>query len=402
MARHRGVRLVLAAGVLAGLSNSVFFPASQPEQVALASDLYYAAATAALDGASFYAAPHTFLYPPPVVVAFVPHAMLSDPALAWAFQTALNLLALAGVAGIALHTTEHLGVALARLDRALVVAFVVASPPAVLNLVMGQVNPVLALGLAGGTVLLEADRQREAGVAFGLVALVKLFPALVGAWLLRRRAWTAIAAATVTGLGLLLAGLLASGPGTYETYVATVLTGELSVASFPDGTDPTAPYVTVRRQLAVLVPGLTGHALLAASLLVVAPVIAAVNRTVSTLRSRLVALLGTLLAILLAFPLEAFYNVLVLFPLVPLLYALDGTPGRLVLVGSVLVSVPVAYADVVYFTGMGFVPAGLSSALREVARFAFQFALPTTVGIWLVLAGCVLFQHRAATADATG
>jgi hypothetical protein len=401
MTRHRGVRLVLAAGVLVGLLNARLFPAAQPAQVALASDLYYAAARAALDGGSFYAAPHTFLYPPPVVPVFYPHALLGDPKLAWALQTALNLLALAGIAGIALRTTERLGVDLARLDRALIVAFVVASPPAVLNLVMGQVNPVLALGLAGGALLLETDRERAAGVAFGLVALVKLFPALVGAWLLRRRAWSAIAAATATGLGLLLVGLLAFGPGTYETYVANVLTGELSAASFPDGTDPKAPYVTVRRQLAVLVPGLGGHALLAASLLVVAPVIAAVNRAVATLRSRLVALLGTLLAMLVAFPLEAFYNVLVLFPLVPLLYALDGTPGRLVLAGSALVAVPVAYVDVTYVAGLAVVPPGVGSVLRETAQFLFQFVLPTSLGIWLVLAGCVLFQHRAATADAT-
>jgi hypothetical protein len=402
MARHPGARIVLAVGVVFGVVNTVLFPAAQPEQVALASDLYYAAARAALDGGSFYATPHIFLYPPPVVVAFVPHALLGDPALAWALQTLLNLLALAALAVIAIRTTERLGVDLARVDRALVAAFVVASPPAVLNLVMGQVNPVLALGLAGGAVLLESDRDREAGAALGLVALVKLFPALVGAWLLRRRAWTAIAAATATGLGLLLAGALAFGPATYETYVATVLTGELSVASFPDGTDPTAPYVTVRRQLAVLAPGLTGRALLAASLLVVAPVVVAVNRTVTTLRSRLVALLGTLLAILVAFPLEAFYNVLVLFPLVPLLYAMDGTPGHLVLAGSVLVAVPVAFVDVTYVAGLAVVPPGVGSALRDLARLAFGFALPTSVGIWLVLGGCVLFQHRAATTDDTG
>ncbi|MFB6268752.1 MAG: glycosyltransferase family 87 protein, partial [Halobacterium sp.] len=156
----------------------------------------------------------------------------------------------AALAVLVVRTVERAGVDLPTTDRVLLAAAVLLVGPVGVNLVMGQVNPLLAAGIAAGTVLAEKGRERASGAAFGLVALVKLFPALVGVWLLRRRAWRAIAAATATGLAGLAAGVLVFGTGTTETYLTTTLTSEASVASFAAGADHTAPYSTVRRQLA--------------------------------------------------------------------------------------------------------------------------------------------------------
>jgi hypothetical protein len=401
----RAPRLVLLASVLAGVANTVLFPLRNPEQVALATDVYYYSARAALRGADFYAVNPIgqagFRYPPAVVLAFVPHAALGDPVLAYALQWLLNLAALGGLAVLVIRAVERAGVALTTLDRVLLATTVFLVGPVGVNLVMGQVNPLLALGLAGGAVLLERDRDAAAGAAFGLVALVKLFPALVGVWLLRRRAWRAIAAATVTGVAGLAVGLLAFGPDASVTYVTETLAGETAVASFAGGPDPTAPFVTIRRQLAVLAPGLPSSWLLPVGALVLAPVFAGVNRVVADLRSRLVALQGTLLATLLLLPLEPFYVILVLFPLLPLLYALDdGWPRRLFLAGALLLLVPVTWASVTSVTAV--LPAGAASVVRDAATGLFSFVLPPTIGAWLVLAGCLLYQHRAATERENG
>jgi len=87
-------------------------------------------------------------------------------------------------------------------------------------------------------------------------------------------------------------------------------------------------------------------ALLATSLAILAPVVAAANRVTATLTDRLVGLHAVLTAILVAFLLEPFYAVLAFPTLVPLLYALDGTPRKLFLVGSLLTLVPIALGDV--------------------------------------------------------
>jgi hypothetical protein len=394
MPSPRWPRAVLAASVLAGLGSAVVFPAASPEQVALASDIYYAAARAVLAGQSPYA-DTGFLYPPPVVAAFLPHGLLPGKTAAFWFQNAVNAAALAGVAAIAVRLTERAGADLARRDRLLIGAFALASPLSVVNLVNGQINPVLALGIGAGVLALETDRDAAGGAAFGLVALVKLFPALVGAWLLRRRAWRAIAAATATGLGLLLAGLAVFGPGAYETYVTTVLTGEASVGTFAGGPNPEAPYATLRRQLALVAPSLSGGALLAVSLAIAAPVIAAANRSVATTTDRLVAVHATLAVTLLVFPLEPLYRLLHAVTLVPVLYALDGRPRRLFLAGAALVAVPIAYPDVITVTGFPVVPAALRAAVRAAARALFSVVLLPTLGAWLTIAGCLLHQHRA-------
>lgn len=390
----RAARLVLGVASLAGVLAVVVFPQTSPDQVALASDVYYAAGTAVLEGQPLYDV--GFLYPPPVAVAFLPNALLGDTTLAYAYQIAVGVLALAAVAVLGIRLAARAGVSLGRTDRALVAAAVIASPPSIVNLVNGQVNPVLAAAVGAGALALETDRERASGALFAAAALVKVFPALVGVWLLRQRAWRAVAAAAVVGVGVLLAGLPVFGLDAYETFATTVLTGETNVATFPDGPDPTEPYATVRRQFAAVRPGLSGVQLLAASLAVLAPVVAAANRVADTVTDRLVGLHAVLVAVLVAFPLEPFYAVLAYPTLVPLLYALDGPPRGLFLAGSLLTIAPLALSDVALVAALPVVPEALGDALTAAAEALFTYVRVPTVGAYLTLAACALQQHRRA------
>jgi len=387
-------RLLLAVGALAGLVTAAVFPRQNPDQVALASDVYYAAGSAVLDGQPLYDV--GFLYPPPVAVAFLPNALLGDTGLAYAYQILVGVLALAAVAAIAVRLAERAGASLDRTDRALVAAAVLASPPSVVNLVNGQVNPALAAAVGAGALALEADRERTSGALFAAAALVKVFPAFVGAWLLRQRAWRAVAVATAVGVGVLLAGLPVFGVDAYETFATSVLTGEANVATFPDGPDPSEPYATVRRQLAAVFPGLSGTQLLAASLAVVAPFVAAANRVTATATDRLVGLHAVLVAILVAFPLEPFYAVLAYPTLVPLLYLLDGRPRGLFLAGSLLTIAPVTLGDVALVASLPVFPPGVSDAIVAAAETLFTYVRLPTVGAFLTFAACALQQHRRA------
>ncbi len=393
-------RLVLAAAVLAGIPTAAAFPVANPGQVALASDAYYAAGRAVLAGQPLYDV--GFLYPPPVAVAFLPNALLGDATLAYAYQLLVGVLALAAVAVTGGRLAECAGASLDRTDRWLVGVAVLASPPSVVNLVNGQVNPALAAAVGAGALALEADREWASGALFAGAALVKLFPALAGAWLLRQRAWRAVAAATAVGTGVLLAGLPLFGVDAYETFVTTVLTGEANVATFPDGPDPSEPYATLRRQFAAVAPGLSGTQLLAASLAVLAPVVAAANRVTATVTDRLVGLHAVLTATLVAFPLEPFYAVLSYPTLVALLFALEaGTARRLFLAGALLTVVPLSVADVALVAEAPAVPAAVGDALLTAAETAFTYVRTATVGAALTLAACVLQQHHRARTRAT-
>ena len=403
-ADRRPVRAALAAGGVFGAAYLAAVPLLRPEQVGVATDVYFLAAKTALAGGDPYAvapADHPgfrFIYQPVVLVAFLPHALTGSPLGAYLLQTALNLATAGALAVLLVRAIEDAGVALERRDRLLVAGFALASVHSVAVYAMGQVNLQLALAVAGGAVLFERGRSTAAGVAFALAATVKLFPAVVGAWLLRRRAWRAAGAAVAAGTAATLAGVTIVGPALFDTYLTDVLPAEGHAAEFAGGLPPSAMYVTVRRPLAALFPALDPTLLALAPLAVLGPVVAAASLDVSTHRARLVALLATLLATLIALPLEPFYFALVYYPLVPLLYLLEpGRVRRAFVAGTVLLSAVVSYRAVAGALALAPLPLGVETTVAAAARTAFRYAQPPLLGALLLLAGCVGFQYEAAT-----
>ena len=395
-----GPRAVLVLGVLAGVGQAVTFARLQPDQVTLATDVYYHAAEAALDGGDPYSVTppdlptYYFLYPPVVLGVMLPYGLF-DPVTVYVLQTGANLLTTAAIALLLVRTVKWGGVDLGRLDTALIVAFAFGSTGAVTNLLNGQVNPQLALGIAGGVLLVERGRGALGGVVLAAVATVKLFPTVVGAWLLRRRAWRAVGAAVATGCGLMVLGLVAFGPDLTTAWVTDALARESSVGTFEGGPNPGSNKVTVRRQIAALAPGVPGEWLLPVGAVVLTPVVLAASRVVETLLDRLIALQATLLAMLILVPLEPFYVSLAVFPAVPLLYLMRGRwPRRLYVVGFLLAAVPVTMSSLTVWIDTLSLSPGAADAVTSVAGDAFAFALPPMYGVWLMFGACLLFQHR--------
>lgn len=397
---RRGPRAVLAIGILVGISQALALPQVNPSQVAIATDVYHHAASAALSGGDPYAVTppdhpaFRFLYPPVVLAVMLPYGLLG-PGLAYAVQTLLNVLTVGALAVLLVRAIELTGTPLDRVDRLLVGGFAFASAGMATNFVNGQVNPQLALGIAAGALFFERGRETASGVALALAATIKLYPALLGAWLIRLRARRAIAAAAGTGVGLSILGAFLFGPDLTVTYVAEALPREASVATFADGPDPDAPQMTIRRQIGFLAPWLPESLFFPVAALVLAPVVLAASRTVETTTDRLVALQATLLATLSLFSLEPFYLSLSVFPTVPLLYAIEGRwPRRLFLLGALVAFSPVTTSTVEIWIGTLGLGPGLATSLRSTVRAAFSFALPPTYGVWLMLAGCVAFRSN--------
>lgn len=407
VAPARTARVVLLAGIGAGLANLVVLPATQPDQLGLATAVYTAAAEAALAGEPFYdVAPpdlpgYTFIYPPVVVLGFLPAGLLGEPLVTYAVQTAVTVVAGLALARLLVDVVERVGVGLSRLDRALVAGYVLLSVHTAPTMVNGQVNVVLGLGLAVGLVAADRGRPGLGGAALGLVATVKVFPAAVGAYLLRRRDWHAVAVATATGLGLLALGALAFGMDTTVTFFTAVLPGETQPGAL--AADPTAhDYLTVRRQLAVLVPWAPAAWLPVLGVAVVAPLVALSYRRITTQVDRLLAILATVVGTLLVLPLEGLYFPLVFFPLVPLLYLVPAGRTRQVLVAGTLasmVSVTPLGVRAAVETGL-FGPLG--PTLESLTMPVFRVILPPTVGMWLLVSAAIHWQWWGRHAVATG
>ena len=398
-----GARLVLLVGVLFGLGYLAYTFTTPADEVALDFEVYYFAAEAVLDGRPLYGVSPVgvdylvYAYPPLTVLAFLPLTLL-PPLVAYLPFTALNLLAGLLAARFLLAFLARHGRRLGRVDRALVYAFVVLSVHAMPSTVYGQVNLPLALAFVAGFDWLDRaastgsadDRDRweaRAGAALGLAAFVKVFPALVGVWLLRRRAWRAVTAAVVTGIAGLVLGLLAFGPETSLAYATEALLPRAGDDAFTGGLDPGASYVSVRRPLSVLFPGAGSLALTAAAFGLVAPVVGALYARLDaeTLVGRLVGAYATVAGMLAFLPSFPVYQVLLYFPVVPLLFVLEGRAYRLFVVGALLWNLSIRIDDlraVVDPIGAG----GIAATLQPV----FALVTPSLVGIGVMFAGCWL------------
>lgn len=401
-APRTGARFVLVVGVLFGLAYLAYTFTTAADEVALDFEVYYFAAEAVLDGGPLYGVSPVgvdylvYAYPPLTVLAFLPFTLL-PPTAAYLVFTALNLAAGLLAAHVLLAFLGRHGRRLDRVDRSLVYAFCTLSVHAMPSTVFGQVNLSLALAFVAGFDWLDRAvdgdpvarkrMERRAGVAFGLAAFVKAFPALAGVWLLRRRAWRAVAAAVGTGAAGLVLGLLVFGPDTSLAYVTEALLPRAGDGAFAGGLDPGASYVTVRRPLSVLFPGLGSLGLTVAALLVVAPIVGAfyARLDAATVVGRLVGAYATVAGTLAFLPSFPVYQVLLYFPVVPLLFVLDGRAYRVVVAGALLWNLSVRFDDVRAVLGaLG--AEGAASTLRPL----FALATPSLVGLGLLFAGCWL------------
>lgn len=405
---RRGIRALLAAGIALGLANLLTLPLFRPEQLGLASRVYTRAAEAALAGDPFYGlAPaglegYHFVYQPVVVIAFLPFGLVGDPLVAFLVLTGVSVAAGVGIARLVVRALERAGVAVTRLDRGLLAGFCLLSTHTAPTLVNGQVNLLLGLALAAGLVAAERGRPVGGGAALALPATVKLFPATIGASLVRRRQWRTLAAALATGLGLLAVGLVAFGPDATVTYLTTVLPGEAHAGALARNPLDHG-FLTVRRQLAALVPWLPADWLPAAAVAVVAPVVAVTYRRLDGRLDRWLAVLATLAGTLLVLPLEALYFPILFFPLLPLLYALPAGPTRTLLVaGTALTLLGLTPSSLDALAASGLVGPDGMAVVRAIVEPVYRVILPGTLGMWLWLAAGVHWQRRGRTQVAVG
>ncbi|WP_049987106.1 glycosyltransferase family 87 protein [Halobellus rufus] len=356
---------------------------------------YRYAAELAREGQSFYgvAPPElggwaVYLYPPITVSAYYPFTLLEWMAGYWAI-VALNALAGVVVAGAIVAFVDRVSHRLPWLDVGLIAGVVLLSPFTFGTMYYGNINLVVALAFVAGFLALDRDRPVRAGAAFGLAALFKLFPAVVGAWLLRTRSWRSVASATAVGVGGIAAGIVAYGWGPTVTFFTEVVPNRSETADFVGGypIDSTY-YVTVQRPLSHVLwgifPNAPAEALLPLTLLVCAGVLAVFYRRVETLQARLIAIFATLVVTITVFPALQWYLVFLFFPMIPLWYVWDG-PGRLLFLagGAVMFanSPPGAIIDEV-------VALGVPNLVEVVATAVFTFATVQLYGIAIMLLAC--------------
>ncbi|WP_254766246.1 glycosyltransferase family 87 protein [Salinilacihabitans rarus] len=299
--------------------------------------VYHYAAEAALAGEDFYNAPppgetdfYTFLYPPITVLGYVPFTAL-EPFHGYLVHTALTLVACAVATAVLVRYLDGHDVALGWIDVGAVFLFIVAGTHSTGTIHFGNVNLLLAAAILGGFVALERGRETLGGALFGVVALVKVFPTLLGFYLLRIRSWRGVAGAVGVGGGGLLASVVVFGPDTLRRFFVDVLLPRGETAAFVGGYAPDDTYyVTIQRPLShviwTLSPDAPATLLPVAALAVLAPVVGYCYLDVDDWVDRLVAAHATLVATIVFKPALRWYLVFAVVTWVALLYVWHDEP----------------------------------------------------------------------------
>jgi len=191
-------------------------------------DSFWRSARAMLEGRDIYdtGVELVNLNPPLWTVLISPLGLL-EPLTAYRVFVLISLLL---VVGYLAWTVEEL-----RLRPGWTVVGVVLlllSSPLLATLALGQVYPVLALGLVAAWVADRRDGQEISGAALGLVVALKpsLLPVLL--WPLARRRWRALLAALISGALATLVGVLVLGAGATLDYIGVL--GEQPVSTYWD------------------------------------------------------------------------------------------------------------------------------------------------------------------------
>lgn len=154
---------------------------------------------------------HCF-YPPPSLLLFAPLGWLP-------FKASLavwSLVQVAALAGCIWLLLREFAADADPLFRSVLVLLAVATWATSMTFAVAQTNFLVLLAV----LLFWRDRDRPlAGVWLTLGATVKPLVALLGLYLLVRGAWRAIAAAVLTGVGLLVATCLLLGPGIFSDFL---------------------------------------------------------------------------------------------------------------------------------------------------------------------------------------
>lgn len=262
-------RIVAAALVAASVVATVWLSLTHPLLIAVVPlpdvphnhvdfDTFWNSAVALLHGRDIYATPAklTNLNPPLLTVLLAPFALL-DALTGYRIWIGLVLVSVTGsMVAVARELRLHAGA------TALAMVGVLASSSVHGTLVLGQIYPLLLIGLVAGWIAERHGHPVLAAVLFGIIVALK--PSLAPILLLPavQRRWAPLRAGVIAATGATLLGVAVCGPYSGVEWVRIAL-----AAPVPDTVDNASlPGLAVRFGLPSTVGQVAGLVVLAATL----------------------------------------------------------------------------------------------------------------------------------------
>lgn len=397
--RHPLQRAIFIFGIILGSITLLRFAWRFPEVGELDFHAYYFAGEAVAAGEPFvgwaiteeaFIADKAYVYLPITAPLFFVFTLFPSWESAYLLNTTVIIASLLLLGVLTVRFIESYDVELDPIDRWLIVGFITLSFPASMRITQGNVDPIILLVLSVGLLAIESGREYLGGALWAGITAFKLFPALLGIWLLYRRAYRAIAAAVAVGVGLLVASVALYGVDTNRSFFEFILTERSRQGAFLGGLDPTHYWVTLRRPLSHLVY-LDGHGLTILAVWLVIPFLALLYLAADSELDRIVVYFATVIALLVTvIPSTVGYVIYLLFPLVALLYVVEQRVARWSFAaGLLLVNVPVFPHDLEAALLALPLPEAITTPVIEAAYAVLTYGSVALWGMVLVFLGCL-------------
>lgn len=387
-------RLILGVGISLGFGLLGHLVISKPDMLGVNLRTYILAAEALTGPADLYSVAPTgfpslrWMYPPLVAVTFIPAAALDGFLPIGLFHGTVLLAAGVLLGGTIVLIVESRVGELSWIDRLLVIGFATISPHAAPSLYYGNINHLLVLCVGAAILSLEGWQEERTGFFLAIPAVVKVFPAAFGLWLVTRRSWRGVLTGILTGVVAAGVSLLAFGLALHQTYLEEALFPRNGADLFVGGLAVEAQYVTLWRPLSHLFPE-APELLAPLSVLILLPIlgIIVVQADLHSTTGSLIVLHAVVVSVLLAMPSYAVYVAYSVPTLVALLYLLPRGLGRSCFVtGAAIATVPLSVDVLSDVLGSGPPMAILETFLT--------FTTPQLVGLLLTLFGVAIAAGR--------
>ena len=375
------VRIALIGVTISGIFSTLYFVFYTDINLIHLPDFqtYRTSAIYALESKKFIGTGPNYVYLPITLIFYLPLAFL-PVSVAYTSLFVVNVIGgiLIYIEVMKIFDIHYIEIRIT--DKILIFGSILLSPTLIGNLFNGQPNYWLVVFILLGYRHIILGNDYIGGAVFALPAIIKLWPAFLGLWLIYRRSYKGVLSAILTGVSAIAGSVVIFGYETNVDYFKYIIYSRSWTSRFSEGLDPSAGLVSIRRAISMTFPTMQPESMMLVGFLILSPIIYLYYRSIDSTVGDLAVLEATIIVVLLSLPSIYPYYILVFVPALPLVYMAESY--ILSTMASICLFLSVFTINASKFTSISdsLLPELVSNPLNSIAYPVLSYITPPAIG----------------------